>query len=774
MKPERATIDFETRSACDLKKRGAWLYSKHASTEVLCLSYRLPHWPKREVIDGVTYKGQVKTWHSAHPALGIKATPPPEDLFAYIADGGIVEAHNSWFEFCIWKNKCVEGMLWPDIPMDQWRCSAAKAASHSLPRDLDGANRALQLTTLKSERGKYLLNKYCKPKKLNKKERAEFGANAVIFNEDAEGLAELWDYNRQDVYAEEALSDELPDLSPMELRIWQITNQMNYRGVLIDTELARSALFLTARAKEKLNAELKELTGIEAGSQRESLKEWLADKELVELTDTKAKTLEWYVEREEMSPRAKRVIEIMREVNRTSTNKYKRMLECVDDDDRARENLLYCGAERTGRFAGRGIQLHNMPKGKFAKWLKKALKGNTINVAVEDIKSRDLAWCEMIHGDVMNLLVSCLRGSIIAEIGRDLMTADYSAIEARCVLWEAGATEALKVFERGGDIYCDMASGIYGYTIVKDEDALALNTAAKIAAVINSGGSTQRDFGKVAVLGLGYGMGFLKFLITLRTYNIVLTREEVLSMMGERRLAEYENKVRRKLWPRLEDFKTDKDFKTAQRAASMEIRKLADEREDAEKVIHELALCKYTVDTYRRRYPEVPAMWRMQEKAAILAVQTCKPVKAGVVTWFVTRDGRFLKCRLPSGRCLNYANPQLKVVKTSWGEKKPQLRFMGINQKTKQWCRQATYGGKLTENITQAIARDIMAYAKIVVEDHPVYDLLLSVHDELMAEVDEGVGDRKEFEDLMISNLPAAFAGCPVASESNRYKRYRK
>lgn len=750
-KPPRAIIDFETRSAADLKRVGAWLYSRHHTTQILCLSYWLP---------GMN-PAKPKLWHRAHPELGIKESPPPQDLFDYIASGGPIEAHNAEFEIDIWENIAVPDHGWPGIAPEQWMCSAAKAAGHSLPRSLEGACDALNLPINKDPRGKTLLRTYSQPNaRLMRVARELFDDEEPVWNEDADGLAQLWDYCRQDVRAEIRLSETLPDLSPMEMQVWRITRNMNRRGILIDTELAEAALDLVKQARDELNAELFKLTGIKSGTQRKLIVSWLADNELLELPNTESKTLQWFLQHEEMTPRAARVVEIMKEVNRTSTNKFKRMLECVDTDERARELLLYCGADRTGRFSGRGIQIQNLPKGKFTLPLSKADKGNAIDLAVADVKSRDLAWCKAMHGDVLNLIVSCLRGALIAPPGRELLTADYAAIEARCVLWEAGADTALNVFREGKDIYCDMASGIYGREITKET-----------AQPINAMGSTERDFGKVAVLGLGYGMGYIKFLLTLRTYNITLTRPEVQRMMGAKKLRKYETAVRRRLFPKREEFDYEKQFKKAEREAALNRRKLADEREDAAKVLHELALCKYTVDTYRSRYPEVPAMWKAQEAAAIQAVQTGKKVRCGVVTWYV--KGRFLRCRLPSGRELKYCDPEIKKAKTSWGEVRPSLRFMGTDQKTKRWCRQGTYGGKLTENITQAIARDVMAFAKIKLEQHPDYDLLISVHDEIVSEVNEGCGDESEFERIM-SDLPACMEGCPITAESKRYVRYRK
>lgn len=757
---DHATIDFETKSILSVEDVGARAYARHESTRVMFLSYSLPWFRPNEVIQ----------WHPAFPDAGIPEAPREllDPLFEWIASGGLVEAHNSFFEEMIWRYvmpRHFDAWDLPKVKNDQWRDSAAKAAAISLPRDLDGACRALNLPVQKDARGKALIRKYSFPKKLTKTEKALFGPDAIIWQEDAEGLMAYGEYNKQDVRAERRLSMSIPDLSPTELAIWQVTQDMNRRGVLIDTDLCEAALEMAEATKAKLNFELELLTGIEKGSQRKALKEWLEAEESLYLNDTAAKTIEWYLERskEPLTPRARRVLEIMREVNRTSPNKYKRMLESVDEHGRAYELLAYCGAERTGRWAGRGIQIHNLPKGNLP-------KGYDMDRACADIKRRDLAALELEYGDVMNVIVSCLRGAIVAPKGRELIVADYSAIEARCVLWLAGAMSALKVFKRDpetgkeGDIYLDMASAIFGRVITR-----------KTMRVITSDGKTERDFGKVAVLGLGYGMGWIKFLLTLRDYKIYLTRAEVLAMMGKERFEHYSDVVRKSLFPTEADFhgKDDakKKYAAAVRAANLEKRRLSDAREFPEEILHELALCKYTVGVYRTRYEEVPAMWKAQEAAAIEAIKTNKEVKCGRVVWFV--KGRFLNCRLPSGRCLHYCDPQIVSQKTAWGETRPSIRFMGRDQKTKQWTRQGTYGGKLVENITQATARDIMALAMIGIADSPVYDLLITVHDEAVAEVDKGRAVPAEFEAIM-RKMPAAFMGCPITAESKLMERYRK
>lgn len=774
----RATIDFETKSVADVRKVGAWIYSRHATTEVLCLAYSLPGWKKP------------KLWHCAHPDIGIEASPLPKELFQWIRMGGLVEAHNAEFEMCIWQNVCL-AMGWPAIKPEQWRCSAAKASACALPRALDDLCVALGLPAdlKKDKRGKDLIKKYCKPKRLTKGEKELWGSDAVIFNEDVEGLMELWAYCVQDVVAEEACSEDTPDLPPDELRLWQITVGMNMRGVMIDRELCEAALKLANKAKEKLNDELASIIGDDddelTGTQRAALRDWLAANEGFTLEDTKGKTLEWYIERKRdldgrpISKRALRIIQIIKEVNRTSTNKYKRMLQCVDTDDRIRGNLVYCGAERTGRFAGKGAQLHNLPKGRFTapkpkkpaddaspeEWFEyKRRMANVMEDAVAAVKSLDLEWCEAFYGDVMNLIASCLRGVVIAPPGKDLLIADYAAIEARCILWLAGAMKALDVFTGGGDIYCDMASGIYGRTVTKDN-----------ARVISSSGATERDFGKVAILGLGYGMGWVKFLITLRTYNIRLTRAEVLKAVGAKTLAKYEAKARAKLFPNAFDFDDEKKFKTAKRNASKILRGLRDERENAEEIMHELALCLYVVEVYRNRYPEVPAFWKAQNAAAIDAIRNKgKVIQAGRVSWQF--KGRYLKCRLPSGRCLHYFKPEVALTKNDWGSVSLSIRFVGRNL-IGRWERQATYGGKIAENITQATARDILGHAKRTLAAEWFWlDLIVSVHDEIIGEVEESIDEKEmvhEFE-LALADLPAAYEGCPIAAEGRRLKRYRK
>lgn len=825
---ERATIDFETRSAANIRN-GAWLYSKHKSTRILCLSFLLP--------------GQDPLTPSLWaPAMGgypaVEEYPLDEQgrpydlerLFQWIEDGGLVEAHNVNFEAMIWRHIAVKpmgedrngatGMGAPEVKDSQWRCSAAKAAACALPRDLEGAGEALNLPDhLRKEEGpgRKAMLKLSKPRRPRKGEAKELFGEPIIYypDYDREEFEFLYAYNKQDVTAEHAISEETPDLSEREYQVWLADFRANRRGVLIDVELVDAAIRLEAELKQRMNETLQGITATDdnpdgiKGTQRAQILDWLAARG-IDLPDSTAPTLDHLMESDlfaQLPEHVQTVVRIARNINRTSVSKFKRIRECMDPDDhRVRELVMYHGAA-TGRWSGKGIQVQNFPRGVLDDLVN--CKAGTVSMAqaVEDVKTRDLQWCLALYGDVLSLLSSVLRGCLVPSPGKVFYVADYAAIEARVVLWLAGAVKALEVFRRGEDIYCDMASGIYRRPINKKDHP------------------KERGFGKVAVLGLGYGMGYLTFLLTLRSYKIKFSNKDAMDILGED-AEKYVEWVRKQLWPEPPEPTGDDDkdaeairkYKNAKRAAAQNLRRLTDEREDPTKIVAELALCKFTVDAYRRRYPEVPKLWKGQEAAATHAVYIWKkekmrleedwekererakkraaagktyvavqcpepepqPVECGKVTWVV--EGRWLKCYLPSGRCLYYAEPDVKGVKTPWGEKRLSLRFMGVHKKSRKWARMSSYGGSLVENIDQATARDMMADALIRIDQSEFsafyYELIASIHDEALSEADdEGEEMRdvrvKEFEGLMES-LDECYAGCPVKAEGARLLRYQK
>ena len=697
----KALADFETRSLCSLRKCGSWRYSLYPTTEVLCLAFRLPHWPE----------GETALWHPAFPHLGIPETHDNEfgriaEFVDWIIQGELIEAHNAWFERGIWQNILVPRFDWPAVDVAQWRCSAAKCAAHALPSALESAIEALGLPAKKDLDGGKVMKKLTKPRKPRKKERelwiAEHGPDApfpTYWHESAELFDRLWAYCGFDILAEEGVSACLPDLSPDEERMYLLDQIVNERGFGIDMEAVQAALGLIRKETVVLNRELATLTdgAVQKATQRAQMMKWCKDQG-VYLLDTQAATLDQVLENDEETAKADpeelppwvealpakvhKGIQIVRSLGRSSTAKYEAMANWVcEPRQRAHGGLLYHGAT-TGRWSGAGIQPHNFPKGTLKPW--------NMDEAWRLLITQDREAIVAKWGSVMEPLAQALRGAIIPSPDHQLYVADFASIEARVLFWMADEREGMDAFRRGEDQYIAMASDIYGRTITKDD-------------------KTERGVGKVAILGLGYQMGASKF----------------------------------------------RD--TAKVMAGVEI--------DDE-------LAKLTVDTYRSKFWRVKRMWYDMEAAAVQAVQDKgQAIACNKVIWCM--DGRFLYCELPSGRCIAYPDPKLSPRDTPWGDVKLVLTFMGVNPYNRKWERQTTYGGKIVENVDQAIARDLIAASMMRAEESDTYEPILTVHDELIAEAKIGHGSVHEFEQL-VAEVPDWGAGMPVAAEGWVGLRYRK
>ena len=757
------TLDFETRSACDLLKAGAYAYSTHPTTEVMCACWHFAGDP----IDNVY------AWQRGFPHLGIDQSEFPQELADRVAAGEILEAHNAFFEWCIWNN--VWRKVYPELPelkLNQIRCSAAKAAAFALPRALDKAINALGLPQKKDMDGSAIMKKLAKPLagraraarvKVLKAEGYDPKPDEVLWYEDRDDILRNTVYCQQDVRAEHGLSSVLRDLTPRELEFWQMDLRMNLRGITCDIELVHIAIELAEAEADRLNSELRDLTDgfVQKTTGRIKFKQWMADNGSP-IPNTQGATLDILLghdpDDEEaaaelraelqgitLSDLTRRACEIVRDGNRSSLAKYKQMLIQLSEGNRLRDMMLYCGASRTGRWSGKGVQPHNFIRG----------YSEIMEEVCNDILNADPEALVMLYGgSVLEILSKATRGALIASKGKKLMVADFAAIEARVLLWLANATDALQVFYRGEDIYLDMATSIFAYPCTNKDDF-----------------PFERRVGKAAILGLGYQMG----------------------------------------WEKFEDECRNKNGITDQPPQFF----------------------KDVVRIYRKeKFPEVSSFWYDLEEAAILAVKKYDPktMKRGPVVecrklkWFMW--GQFLHMELPSGRLLSYFRPVIKVrasmlfpainerghectvtvngpanMTEAQGRRKAQrlakiankklipngepkvftnetLTFMHENSKTRQWERKETYGGELVENATQATARDLMAEAMLRVDQHPDYDLLLSVHDEEIAEIDEDkVPDEKaavkEFEKMM-EELPVWAEGCPVDAEGWMGVRYRK
>jgi DNA polymerase len=290
----KATIDMESRSACDLRRHGVYRYSVHGSTEILCLVFRLPHWAP----------GRTSVWHPAMPQLGLSERINVDEViefFDWVESGGLVEAHNVGFEMWMWQNIMVPRYNWVPIPLDQFRCSAAKAAAHALPRSLEGAGEALKLALTKDLEGSKVMKKLAKPRKSRKAERAKWEKDGItppkyLWHESPELLDRLIAYCQVDVLSEEAISHVLDDLSEQETQMFLMDLRINARGFQIDKNAVKAALRLISQETICLNQELTLLTDrqVRRATQRARMLAWFAEQGLL-LPDSQKATLDAYL-----------------------------------------------------------------------------------------------------------------------------------------------------------------------------------------------------------------------------------------------------------------------------------------------------------------------------------------------------------------------------------------------------------------------------------------------------------------------------------------------
>lgn len=658
-------LDFETRSLVDVKETGPWRYSTDPSTVPLCLCYTIDNEPVRTIT--------FDDFNNVYDIFGDQYyTQDMQKLYELALDEtAIFKAHNSMFEYCMWNNVLAEKYGFPEIKdLKRWDCTAAKAASHALPRSLGECSLALKLSENKDETGKRVMLQLSKPRKPSKNDPS-------IWVSDKEKFNTLYDYCRQDVVVERAIDLSLPNLSKQEKAIWELDQKINSRGVKIDTKALDIALKFITAFKERLNVELQDLTSgaVDKATETKRMTDYLRSH--IPITDLRKSTVEDWIKKTD-NPKLKRVLEIRAQGGKSSTAKLESIKSRVCNDGRVKDILVYHGAT-TGRWAGAGIQVQNFPRG----------TGYNSDLVLECLLYNDLDTFEMMYPDVINAISAGLRGFIISEEGFDFVTADFSQIEARVVMMLAGCKSGIEDFRHGRDIYLSLAQEIYKRPLTKkDKD--------------------ERQLGKVGVLGCGFQMGAARF------------KEHAKNQAG-----------------------------------------LVISDELAEK----------TVKTYRETYPEVVKFWYAQERAAILATKNPgRLYEEGPIRWKV--QGNFLYCKLPSGRCLAYLDPQIKVIKTKWDTDKESLTFMAVNGLTKKWEREHTYGGKLVENIVQATARDLMANGMLNVEKAG-YKIVMTVHDEVISEAPEGFGSVEDFEKIL-STPPEWAKDYPIKAEGWRGKRYRK
>ena len=623
-----------------------------------------------------------------------------------------------------------------DIPVERWFCTMAQSFAHSMPGSLDklGEAQGLEEDQRKLKIGGQLIQLFCRPRPKNQTLR-----RATRITHPVE-WAQFRVYGKQDVAQMRDSSKRLPlwNYRGRELELWHLDQRINDRGVAIDLDLAHGAVETAEREKRELKRRGQVITNgeVESLTKRDQLLAHLLAEYGVDLPDLQKATLERRIDDPDLPEALKELLRMRLDATTTSVAKYKTLLKAVSSDGRLRGVLQFCGAARTGRWAGRVFQPQNLPR--------PSHKQREIDQSIALTKADAL---DLAYTDVMARLSSCVRGAIVAPEGKKLVIADLSNIEGRTLAWLAGEEWKLQAF-RDFDT-------VVGWTVNKkgepepirkghDLYALAYAQAFGVSpeAVMDNkefGDGSWRQIGKVMELALGYEGGVGAFLTFAAVYGIDL--EE----MADQAAASIPKDVWGEARGMLEWTKKKKrsTFGLSDRA---------------------WLVCESFKRLWRYAHPETTAFWKELDETVRRAIGSpgvtmpCRRLK-------IRRDGSWLRIVLPSGRALCYPAPKI--------DDKGRISYMGVHQYTRKWTRLHTYGGKLAENVTQAAARDVMAHGMLLA-DPAGYEILLTVHDELITETPDTEDYTVEGLAGFMATVPDWAPGLPLAAAGFEAARYRK
>jgi len=620
-----------------------------------------------------------------------------------------VIAHNALFD------RLVIARHFPNYapPLEKWRCAMVKAYAHSLPGSLDALCVILKVSQDDAKQdGKKLVHLFCKPRPKNMSTRR---ATRDTHPEEWKAFLE---YAKADISAVREVYKRLPswNYAGAELDLWHLDQRINDRGFKVDEELVAAALHAVDTEKGRLAGHTQTITDGELTSvtKRDPLFEYILAEYHVLLPDLKMTTLERRLADPDIPDGLKELLRVRLQVTTTSTSKYKALTRGTTQDGRLHGALQFDGAGRTGRWSGRTFQPQNLPS-------RGLLPAGEINIGIDAMKAGVAHLC---FGNVMHLASSAIRGCIVAPEGKKLVISDLSNIEGRILAWLAGEEWKLQAFRdfdngTGTDLYKLAYAKSFK---IKPEDVT----------------KAERQVGKVMELAMGYEGGVGAFLTFSLAYGIDL-EEMAAAAIESLPAAVYE------------DADGFYNWAVKQNRSTFGLSKDA------------FIVCDAFKRLWRLAHPMVSTLWKELEAAAIEATEN-PAVTIHCRMFKVRRDGAWLRIGLPSGRALCYPQPQVENGK---------LSYMGTNQYTRQWGRISTYGGKLVENCTQAVARDVMAANMQRIEDVG-FEIVLTVHDEIITEApDDECFNAGLLSDLMTT--PNAWhAGLPLAAAGFEDYRYRK
>lgn len=635
------SIDIETKSSVDITKAGAYRYAQSEDFEILLFACKYDE-EDVQLVD-LTAGESIPEWI----------------LTALMNPNVIKHAYNAAFEWY-----CLNTAGYP-TPLEQWNCTMIHGLYCGYTAGLDATGKAIGLPQDKQKlsTGKALIRYFCTPCKPTKSN----GGRSWNLPKHAPEKWELFrEYCKQDVVTENEILKRLQafPVPGEEQRLWRMDILMNAYGVRVDTNLIAGALAIDSHSTECLTAEAFRITGLSNPNSATQLQQWLSGKG-VDIPNLQKATVEEYLQREDLPDDARKILEIRQQLGKTSIKKYVAMDTAKGADDRVRGLTQFYGANRTGRWAGRLVQLQNLPRN----YLK------TLDYARNLVKDKNYDGIKLLYGNVPDTLSQLIRTAFIPSDGNKFVVADFSAIEARVIAWLAGEQWVNEVFATHGKIYEATASQMFHVPIEK----------------IAKGNPeySLRQKGKVATLALGY-QGGTAALIAMGALNMGLTEEELPDI----------------------------------------------------------------VQRWRSANPRIRDLWYAVEQAALTTMQTAQP--QGIYGLIFRYEGdlvygqSFLTVQLPSGRKLFY--PKSFLQENQFG--KMAIYYYTVGQQTRKWEVASTYGGKMTENIVQAIARDCLAETLKRI-DRMGLQVVFHVHDEVIIDAPASI-TVDEICDLMAEPIPWA------------------